>query len=489
MDTKEFIKQAIEIHGDKYNYHKTEYVDSKTKVCIICPKHGEFWQTPKSHLNGCGCSACVGLKKPSTEEYIDYVKKVHNNKYDYSKTVYINKNTKITIICPIHGEFQQRAHNHKRGQGCPECGKQYAVEWRQGDYKSFIEESNQRFPGMYSFPMIEQLYLNSHSKIKIKCNKCGNEFTKIACDHLTSSYGGCGKCNCQTSKKEEELYEIIKSILPNTEINSRCRNIIDNKEIDIYIPSLKIGIEYNGLFWHSSARKNKYYHLEKLEQCNKNGIKLIQIFEDEYVNKKDIVISKLKHILNINDNKTKVMARKCIIKEINNTTARNFLEENHIQGFSSSTVYLGAFFNELLIGVMTFKKESKNDDKWELTRFATLNNIICSGMGGKLFKHFVRKNNPTEVKSFADRRWTTDKNNNLYIKIGFKLEKILKPDYRYMQNSKYVRMHKFNFRKQILHKKYGLPLTMTETEMCEKIGAYRIYDCGLLKYVWKNLDN
>ena len=429
------------------------------------------------------------MRKFTREEFIEKARETHGDKYDYSKVEYVNKNTKITIICPIHGEFQQRAHNHKRGQGCPVCGKEYASEWRRGDYKSFIEESNKRFPNTYSFPQIEELYINSHSKINIKCNKCGNEFTKIACDHLTSSNGGCGKCNCQTSKKEIELFEKLKIMLPNITITNRCRNIIDNKEIDIYIPSLKIGIEYNGLFWHSSARKDKYYHLEKLEECNKKGIKLIQIFEDEYVNKKDIVLNKIKHILKISEDKVKVYGRNCFVKEINNKTAKQFLNENHIQGFSSSTIYLGAYLNNLIVGVMTFKKETKNSNNWELNRFATDMNYICSGIGGKMFSFFIRKYKPRIIKSFADRRWTTDETNNLYTKIGFTLEKKLKPDYHYMQNSKYMRMHKFNFRKQILHKKYGLPLTMTESEMCEKIGAYRIYDCGLLKYVWKNLDN
>jgi hypothetical protein len=134
---------------------------------------------------------------------------------------------------------------------------------------------------------------------------------------------------------------------------------------------------------------------------------------------------------------------------------------------------------------MSFKKE-KNDRYWELTRFATDYHYICSGVGGKLFKWFIRNKNPIEVKSFADRRWTIDSSNNLYTKIGFSLEKILPPDYKYIIGNSYERFHKFNFRKKTLNKKYGLPLTMTETEMVNSINAYRIYDCGLFKYVWKN---
>ena len=133
---------------------------------------------------------------------------------------------------------------------------------------------------------------------------------------------------------------------------------------------------------------------------------------------------------------------------------------------------------------MVFKRERKDSDKWELTRFATDITKHCIGVGGKLFKYFVQNYNPSEVKSFADRRWTLDKDDNLYIKIGFKLDKIIKPDYCYI-NNKTSLSHKFNFRKKILHKKYGLPLTMTETEMTEQLGYYKIWNCGLYKYLWK----
>jgi hypothetical protein len=132
---------------------------------------------------------------------------------------------------------------------------------------------------------------------------------------------------------------------------------------------------------------------------------------------------------------------------------------------------------------MTFK--SFKNDEWELTRFATDNNYICCGVGGKLFKYFVNRYNPNLVKSFADRRWTLSED-NLYTKMGFELDGILKPDYRYVYSSKPTeRIHKFNFRKQTLHKKYGLPLTMTESKMAKELGYYKIWDCGLYRYVWK----
>lgn len=288
---------------------------------------------------------------------------------------------------------------------------------------------------------------------------------------------------CKLSKEENEIISFIRS--NGFECKSN-RSILKGKEIDIYIPDLKIGIEYNGILWHCERfGKDKNYHLNKTIECSNKGVKLIHIFEDEYILHKDIVLSKIKHLLKINDNLPKIAGRKCIIKKIDKEICESFLEKYHIQGFVSSTVYLGAYYNNKLIAAMSFLNE--NDNNWNLTRFVSDYNYICCGVGGKLFKYFVNNYNPIEVKTFADRRWTINEIDNMYIKLGFKFEKYLSPEYRYYNSKvdKYQRFHKFGFRKQILHKKYGLPLTMTEKEMTKELGYDRIWDCGLIKYIWK----
>ena len=117
MDSKtiNFIEKAKAVHGDKYDYSKVEYVKAKEKVCIICQEHGEFWQTPNNHLRGEGCPFCYGSKKLTTEEFISKAKQIHGNKYDYSNVNYVNKYTKVCIICPEHGEFWQKPSNHLKG--------------------------------------------------------------------------------------------------------------------------------------------------------------------------------------------------------------------------------------------------------------------------------------------------------------------------------------------------------------------------------------
>ena len=287
------------------------------------------------------------------------------------------------------------------------------------------------------------------------------------------------------SKYERELQEWLTSNSIEFECN---RQILIGKEIDILIPSLRIGIEFDGLKWHTEnfGRKDRNYHVDKTNRCNEQGYGLIHIFEDEYVNSKELVYKKLSHILHLDNNLPRIQGRKIEVGEIHMNDAKEFLDKYHIQGSSSSTVYLGGFYNGNLIAVMTFKHGNVKNPHWELTRFASNFNFAYQGVGGKLFSYFIKKYNPSVIVSFADRRWTISKDNNLYTRLGFELEQINKPDYRYYncEEDKYKRIHKMAFNKKALHRKYGFPLTMTEKEMSVELGYDRIWDCGLFKYVW-----
>ena len=477
-----FIERCKEIYGDKYDYSKVEYVNNHTKVCIICPEHGEFWQIPSSHLQGKGCPKCgvimSSLKKNerANKEFNDKAKNVHGDKYDYSHCEYIDCFTPIKIKCPIHGFFSQAPTYHLSGFGCPKCGIETVKSKLSSNNDDFIAKCKEVHGEKYNYSKTE--YVNKRTKVCIICPEHG-EFWQRPDNHLGGH--GCPKCSKTNSKVEDEIADIIKPL----EYEQNNRSILNGKEIDIYIPSLKLGIEYNGLRWHSEQfGKDRNYHIGKLNECNEKGIKLIQIFEDEWINRKDIVISKIRHIANIDTNKKKIFARKCNIKEVNKEEAKDFLNKNHIQGYVGASVYLGLFYENELIGLMGFKKEK--DGYWDLNRFATDNNYNCVGAGGKLFKYFIKNYDFKEIKSFADRRWTTNPTDNLYTKLGFECVGFLSPDYRYFIDGDIERHHKFGFRKQILHKKYGLPLTMTENEMAKKLGFYKIWDCGLIKYVYKN---
>jgi len=184
MNTNSFIKRAKEVHGDKYDYSKVKYINSRTKVCIICPEHGEFWQKPYSHLKGFGCSRCGGTGKVSLDEFIKRAKEVHGDKYDYSKVEYKGMHTKVCIICPEHGEFWQKPSNHiSLKQGCPMCNN------RSYNTKSFIKRAREVHGDKYDYSKVE--YINAHTKVCIICSEHG-EFWQRPNDHLN----GCGCPNC-----------------------------------------------------------------------------------------------------------------------------------------------------------------------------------------------------------------------------------------------------------------------------------------------------
>lgn len=296
------------------------------------------------------------------------------------------------------------------------------------------------------------------------------------------------------NKNFQKIYSYCKSIFDGEmtiqkQLKGHNGNIMLLPEDSfIYIKDVRAGIMYNGLSdsMYNEYNEDKHFHRDVTDICKEYNIKLLQVFEDEFVNSPDIVYNKIKHILQKCENMPKIMGRKCEIRQIKKEEAKTFLNTYHIQGYVASTIYLGAFYNDELIAVMQFREEERGNNRWELTRFASNYNYVCQGVGGKLFKYFVRNWNPIEIKSFADRRWTVDEHNNVYLQLGFEFDYYTNPDYHYFKESDgIIRQHKFGFRKQILNKKYGLPLTMTESQMVAELNYERIYDCGLIKYVWK----
>lgn len=148
FDTKSFIEKARKIHGDKYDYSKVNYVNSHTKVCIICPIHGSFWQQPTCHLSGQGCIKCAGKEQKTTDQFIKEAKKIHGDKYEYSRSNYINSKTKVIVTCPKHGDFLITPSIHLQGQGCPDCKRFKARKPVCGiginDYEGKVKENGKR---------------------------------------------------------------------------------------------------------------------------------------------------------------------------------------------------------------------------------------------------------------------------------------------------------------------------------------------------------
>lgn len=200
LSTTEISQQFIKVHGDKYDYSKVNYIKSSLKVIIICRDHGEFLQAPDSHKQGHGCPQCSGTLKLTKEEIIKEFNVTHFNKYDYSKMDYINIDSKVTIICPEHGEFLQTPNIHKKGAGCPRCS---------GNKKLTTEEAIEEFKKMhgdkYDYSKVE--YINAKSPIIIRCKEHG-EFLQTPDSHKRGS--GCPTCNVGWTKPK--ILEFLHSI-------------------------------------------------------------------------------------------------------------------------------------------------------------------------------------------------------------------------------------------------------------------------------------
>lgn len=268
---EEFIEAANKLHNYKYDYSNVDYVNNRTKVCVVCPVHGSFFIRPDDHLHGHGCPSCVGLKKYTTCEFINKARKIHGDKYDYSKVEYVNANTKVCIICPKHGEFWQVPSHHLNNHGCKKC--QYDNNIFNTINRNFIDDAKIIHDGKYDYSKVE--YINNHTKVCIICPKHG-KFWQTPHDHL----GGHGCPYCKSSILENTVRKYLSddNILF---LEQKRFDWLGSQSLDFYLPDYNIAIECQGIqhfkaidfFGGEKGLKNTIYRDKKKERlCNENGI-------------------------------------------------------------------------------------------------------------------------------------------------------------------------------------------------------------------------
>lgn len=475
-----FLQEANETHNNFYNYNESIYINSSTKIKIICPKHGVFKQNPHSHISGQGCPKCGFYKnrnKKTTEDFISRSKKIHNDKYDYSKVVYDGNKHKVTIICPTHGEFTQIPNAHLRGAGCWKCSVDYRMNEKRSNNEEFIEKANLVHNNKYDYSSIN--YYNSNQKISIKCKKHGI-FDQTPGNHLQGA--GCPKCSTMESKSEINIKNILEEL--GVDFKQQDRDLINPFEIDFVIPKHNVGIEFNGIYYHSehNGGKDRKYHLNKTIRCDEKGYQLIHIFENEYIKKFPLLKFKIRSILS--KNKYKIFARKCVVREISPSTKRRFNEKYHMQGDSKSCVNLGLFYKNRLIQTMTFSKRRKAlgskhvDGEYELSRMSSIKGFNVVGGASKLLKYFENNYNPKKLISYADRRWSKG---NVYYKLGFSFIRNTPPNYWYFYKKRADKPlhHRYKFAKHTLSKQLeSFDPNLTEWENMKNNHYDRIWDSG-----------
>jgi hypothetical protein len=320
--------------------------------------------------------------------------------------------------------------------------------------------------------------------ININCSDCEKDFQitrQLLVQRKNSEQKICLNCNpinVGKSNSEEEVYQFIRSIYSG-EIIQRFR--LSEKEIDIYLPELKIGFEYNGLYWHSNLYKSSNFHVDKTKFFESQSIALIHIWEDDWLYKREIVKSIISNKLGLTQKK--IFARKCKIENISNEDLREFLEKNHIQGFVGAKVKIGLYYNDELVSIMTFGNLRKSlgykveTDSWELLRFCNKIGYSVVGAASKLLNYFEKNYSPKVIISFCD---YSRSSGNLYQKLGFDFSHLSEPNYYYIVDG--LRRHRFNYRKDRLVSNGANP-ELSESQIMSKMGYNKIWDCGMQKWI------
>jgi len=449
LSTEEFIIKAKEVHGDKYNYDQVKYYKSRTKVKIYCNSCNKyFYQTPDLHMRTFGCNDYEIKKRSlSTEEFIIKAKEIHGDKYNYDQVNYKSNITKVKIYCNNCKQyFYQTPSSHISGKkGCNNCSKSKKLTTKQ-----FVKNAVKIYGSKYNYDQVE--YKNNKIKVRIYCNDCEQYFDQKPNSHTQGH--GCPYC---VQKSQKELYEFINDIII-AEYN--IRTIIPPKEIDIYIPEKNLAIEYNGVYYHSEAIKEKFYHYHKYLECASKSIALIQIYETEWHNRKEQVKSFIKTKLDINNI---ISYKQCDIILINKEQYKIFSMNNSIINYKPGNIIYGLLYNNEIVAVVNIINSKL------INYIEKLGNTIKSGL------YYILQHHSKPITY----------NDNLRYSIKEQLApltyvKPLNPDFVYFKNTSTY--SKFYYPKSKF-KKFDNKLTPHENMVNNKY--YRIWDAGYDQYTYK----
>lgn len=322
-------------------------------------------------------------------------------------------------------------------------------------------------PGMYEMLKDKSISLRPYSHQKVTW-VCGHGHEWDTEPYHIAEGKGCPVCSVgfRRSRDEIEVFEYVKNLLPGSEVVANTKEEI-GMELDIYIPSKSLAIDFNGLWWHRESLVGKNYHQDKHRRCQEVGIQLIQIWEDEWKYRKEVVKRKIESVIL---GRKQVGARKISLDLVDFHTANTFLNENHVQGGIKGTSYVGLFLEENLVGVCVFRLEG---EVTYLTRYASTVGVI----GG--LNKCVKFNGPGKYVSFSDNCLS---DGSMYAKNGWSAQETLPADYKYVRRG--VREHKFKYRIKKFKNDKSLNYVegLSERELAELNGMYRVWDAGKIRW-------
>lgn len=485
LTNEEFIKRCKE----RREYTAlTEYVKNSTPVLFRHDTCGrEFYMMPSKFFCGQGCSACKReaiAKKLSQVGKEKFYRALDILGLELINKNYVYKNSRevVDVKCKRCGRVQSSwAVNIISGHGCKRCAgvgcqKPYNM------HKILASKAP-------DWELVGE-YINAKTAALFRHKKCGKTFYRIP-ETVLAKPDSCR--HCHTSKGEAAVCDFVLEALGEESKSVICngRGVLRGKELDIYVPTRSLAIEYDGLYYHSYEKLKRKedklgvpaqaYNEWKTNECEKRGIRLIHIFEDEWLEHQDIVEDKLRAVLKLP--MKRYYARKLELKTVPRDEADVFYEANHIQGKTNVSVSIGLYDCDELVALQSFLPYTRKEaaGAWELVRYATKLGTQVIGGFSRCLKWFEREYEPKEVISFADRRWC-DPSSNVYENTGFEEDGKVPRTYWYVQGQK--RFHKFGLRKDRIKTKFPNIYSpdKTEVQMAHEAGFKRVYDCGLIRY-------
>jgi len=454
------VQKAFE--QEQYRLLSTQYKNAHTKLDWECAKGHKGSSTWNTFQRGQRCPECCNKKRHTTEEVQSLFEKE-----GYSLlSKYKNFHSKLGYECPNKHKGSIAFSMFLQGQRCAKCHKderRYSIE----EIRTYFEQQG--------YKLLSNIYENVHSRLEYKCPKGHKGSTQWNCFQQGHR---CSTCHTFESSAEKEMQSLFQGLNP----IKRDRKQIHPYELDLFFPTKKVAIEYNGLYWHSNQheRIKSSYHRNKMNLCNEKGIRLLSVFEDEWLNHKDICISRINNVLGLIQ--AKVYGRDCIVKEISNMEAYEFLQKTHLQGPGVCEIAYGLFYSDKLVQVMTFgaparAHTAKGKRVLEMKRLSGELNLIIVGGASKLFTSglkYAKQKDYDVIKSYCDLRWGTG---NLYKQLGF--TKTYETKYTPHYTNGRVRWRNQNFAQN----KKGTGTS--EKEKAARFGLWKIYDCGHQTWEYK----
>lgn len=468
--------------GDAYDYSEVRKLWKDristvfNKFPILCETHGAFNQTLLAHYSGAGCPACAYDRGPrlTQTEMVARFQSIWGDTYDYSSFIYNGYKKLSSIVCLDHGEFQTTPERHELTQvGCPHCQEHKRLSQLDRALRVRIEEMSK---GNIE---VRDRFIDSRTDLNCYCKTHRRTFTKSP--ECLSRDPGCPSCTRKCPKEQQILRQAFPESLENVRnaLQIEAGGKLRGKEIDLYWPEHRFGVEVHGVYWHSERTVACDYHQASYKAARSSGVRLLQLWDWEIREKPELVVHMIQQRLG---QIKRLYARNLEVFVPDRQEVRAFFDHNHLQGGRHVVgIALGLRTRSgRCAAIMTFSASDKWGCDYELTRFANHRGITVVGGASKLLKAFERLHCPLGVYSFADLRYSYG---DLYHVLGFRIHGELAPDYAW---SKGNRMYpKESARHSVAHKLIGQHYNkeLTETEYMQAAGYSKIWDCGKLRFV------